>query len=199
MLIKLEYFFLEIKAFFKSGDKMNLFENINTDMTPTEFEKYCLDLLDGIKEKLEKCKIDHNEICITDDGQYQLDGVLEFEQFGVKYKTIVECKKYKYKIKRQQIQVLHDTIRSTGAHKGIFISTSSFQSGAMEYAKKHGIALMQVIDGHLITLQNSINKRKFYFSVPKYVFAFYDLEYFAPMEIISKNKNDYLIEYLLDN
>jgi len=61
---------------------------------------------------------------------------------GVKYKTIVECKKYKSSVKLSHIQVLKDTIISTGAQKGIFISTSSFQSGAMKYDKKHGIALM---------------------------------------------------------
>jgi restriction system protein len=138
---------------------MNLLENIITEITPNEFEIQCLQLLNNIKNEFHGCKIEHNKICITDDGQYQLDGVIEFEYIGVKYKTIVECKKYNSKIKRSQIQILHDTIRSTGAHKGIFISTSSFQKGAMDYAKKHGIALLQIVDGSILIIQNSISKR----------------------------------------
>lgn len=124
-------------------------------MTPQEFEAHCLELLNSIKNDLHGCKIEHNQICTTDDGHYHLDGIIEFEQFGVKYKTIVECKLYKTRIKRSHIQILHDTIRSTGAHKGIFISTSSFQKGAMDYAKKHGIALMQIVDGFLSTGRSS--------------------------------------------
>lgn len=178
---------------------MNLLENINTEMTPQEFEIHCLELLKNIKNEFLECKIQHNQICITDDGQYQLDGVIEYELFGVTYKTIVECKKYKNKIKRSQIQILHDTIRSTGAHKGIFISTSSFQKGAMDYAKKHGIALMQIADGCILTIQNSIScKNQIYFSVPKYFFVVYDLDYYCPMKTIYGEKIKPILEYLLD-
>jgi restriction system protein len=133
-------------CFTLEGEIVNLLENIVTEMTPQEFEIYCLNLLNDLQKDLAGYKIEHNKIYSTNDGQYQLDGIIEFEIFGVKYKTIVECKKYKDKIKRSQIQVLHDTIRNTGAHKGIFISTSSFQKGAMQYARIHGIALMQIVD-----------------------------------------------------
>ncbi|MNJ74896.1 hypothetical protein D3C77_718970 [compost metagenome] len=48
-------------------------------------------------------------------------------------------------------------MRSLCAHKGILISTSGFQSGAAEYAKKHGIALLQIFDKYVMHIQNSIN------------------------------------------
>lgn len=176
---------------------MNLLENIATEMTPYQFEIQCLQLLDNLSNDLNGCSIEHNQICITDDGQYQLDGVIEFECFGVKYKTIVECKKYNSRIKRSQIQILHDTIRSTGAHKGIFISTSSFQKGAMDYAKKHGIALLQIVDGFILTLQNSISPRiSKGFPVPNYYFAMYDLELYCPWENIYGAKTKPIIDYL---
>lgn len=176
---------------------MNILENIVTEMTPSEFEIYCLELLTNISNNLNGCKIEHNQICITDDGQYQLDGVIEFECFGVRYKTIVECKKYLNKIKRSQIQILHDTIRSTGAHKGIFISTSSFQKGAMDYAKKHGIALLQIVDGYVLTIQNSISPTiRDYYLIPKYFFAMYDLKLYCPWDNIYGNKIKPIIDYL---
>jgi restriction endonuclease Mrr len=178
---------------------MNLLENIVTDMSPQEFEVYCLELLEGMKEQLHEFRLEHNKIYSTNDGRYQLDGYIQFELFGVKYKTIVECKKYKDKIKRSQIQVLHDTIRSTGAHKGIFISTSSFQKGAMDYAKEHGIALMQIVDGVILTIQNSSSPRKYINTqVPKYFFAWYDLDCYCPIDAIYGKKNNSIVQYLLD-
>ena len=36
-----------------------------------------------------------------------------------------------------------------GAQKGIIISTSGFQTGEVQYAEKHGIALWQVFDSYI--------------------------------------------------
>jgi hypothetical protein len=38
-------------------------------------------------------------------------------------------------------------IQSVGAHKGIVFATKGFQSGAIQFAKSHGIALVTVADG----------------------------------------------------
>ena len=65
---------------------------------------------------------------------------------GIKYTTLIECKHYKNSISREKVQVLYDKIRQTGANKGILISTSNFQSGAIQYASEHGIALIQITD-----------------------------------------------------
>ena len=56
---------------------------------------------------------------------------------GVLYKTIVECKHYKYPISREIVQKVYDNLRAIGAQKGIVVSTSNFQSGAIDYAKAH--------------------------------------------------------------
>ena len=34
-----------------------------------------------------------------------------------------------------------------GAHKGVLVATSAFQSGAIEFARTHGIALVTVTEG----------------------------------------------------
>ena len=60
---------------------------------------------------------------------------------------------------------MYDKIRATGAQKGILISTSGFQSGAIKYASEHGIALIQITEadtifearGQLHIIQNSLN------------------------------------------
>lgn len=114
------------------------------EMSPTEFEKYALEVLEKQVSKLNNYKITHNKVVETYDGNYQLDGYIEFEVMGVLYKTIVECKHYKKPISREIVQKVYDNLRAIGAQKGIVISTSNFQSGAIKYAKLHGIALIQL-------------------------------------------------------
>lgn len=116
------------------------------DMSPTDFEKYCVQLLKEQCAGIENCTLKHNKIITTDDGDYQIDGFIEFSVMGVKYKTLVECKHYKSSIQREKVQVLYDKVRATGAQKGILMSISNFQSGAIDYATKHGIALIQIIE-----------------------------------------------------
>jgi restriction system protein len=60
---------------------------------------------------------------------------------------VVECKYYNSRVKREQVQVLQMKLQSVGAHKGIIFATKGFQSGAIEFAKCHGIALVEVADG----------------------------------------------------
>lgn len=116
------------------------------DMSPTDFELYSMQILENQFKSADKYIIEHNKIIEVDDGNYQIDVYIEFEIFGVKYRTLVECKHYKSSISREKVAVLKDKIQSTGANKGIIISTSNFQSGAIQYATKHGIALVQIVE-----------------------------------------------------
>lgn len=115
-------------------------------MKPSDFEKYSLQILKEQTEGLKNVKIIHNKVIEAYDGNYQLDGYIEFEAMGVLYKTIVECKHYKYPISREIVQKVYDNLRAIGAQKGIVISTSNFQSGAIKYAQAHGIALIQLTE-----------------------------------------------------
>ena len=68
------------------------------EMTPTDFEKYSLQVLNTQCHGLKNYIIQHNKIIVTSDGKYQIDGYIEFEVMGVKYKTLIECKHYKRRI-----------------------------------------------------------------------------------------------------
>ena len=120
------------------------------DMTPTEFEKHSLRVLTEQLQNIENCVFQHDKIIEVDDGNYQIDGYIEFELMGIKYKTLVECKHYKTSISREKVAVLYDKIRACGASKGVLVSSSNFQSGAVQYATKHGIALIQLTDADSI-------------------------------------------------
>lgn len=119
------------------------------ELTPEEFEKYSLELLSEQTRGLENLKIEHNRVIEAFDGNYQIDGYIEFTVMGIKYKTLVECKHYKSSITREKVQILYEKIQSIGAQKGILISTSNFQSGAIQYASAHGIALIQLTEADI--------------------------------------------------
>lgn len=116
------------------------------DMSPEEFEKYSLLVLKQQIQGIDDCCFEHNKIIKVSDGNYQIDGFIEFSLMGVTYKTLLECKHYKNSISREKVQILYDKLRACGAQKGILVSSSNFQSGAITYATKHGIALIQLIE-----------------------------------------------------
>ena len=138
---------------------INPFRDLVSSISPTEFEQYCTEILKeyAIAEDLKDFSIQHNVVIPADDGTYQLDIFATFTALGVQFKVIAECKRYKNPVNREKVVILADKVKSLGAHKGILISTSGFQSGAHEYAKKHGIALIQVLDKHVVHIQNACN------------------------------------------
>ena len=132
------------------------------DLTPIEFERYCYDFLNGYaqKEGLQDFKITHNTRIKASDGKYQIDVYAEFIAMGSRFKVLCECKKYKNRVNRDKVAILHRKLESIGAQKGILISTSDFQSGAVEYGKAHGITLIKAEDYHFEYLSHSSGQQQ---------------------------------------
>lgn len=132
------------------------------EMSPTEFEKWCLKIIKGYAEtnKLQGFKIEHNKRIQGSDGTYQIDVYAEFMELGVKFKVLCECKKHRNSIKRSVISELYNRLISTSCQKGIMITTSDYQSGAIEYAKKHSIALIRVRKCNFEYLSHSSGEEK---------------------------------------
>ena len=82
------------------------------------------------------------------DGTYEIDVTARFEVLGASFLVLAECKHHKNPIKREAMQVLYDRLRAVGANKGMMFSTSGFQKGAIEFARAHRIALIQIVDGY---------------------------------------------------
>lgn len=132
------------------------------DLMPIEFEKYCYNFLNGYaqKEGLQDFKITHNTKLKASDGKYQIDVYAEFTAMGSRFKVLCECKKYKNRVNRDKVAILHRKLESIGAQKGILISTSDFQSGAVEYGKAHGITLIKAEDYHFEYLSHSSGQQQ---------------------------------------
>lgn len=159
----------------------------NTDITPEKFEQLVHGYLSDLGKDLKSFEAVHNSNVQAHDGTYQIDVKATFEALGCDFVVLVECKRHRSAIKREVIQVLHDKIRSTGAHKGILFSTSKFQEGAREYALKHGIALVRVIEGRYTYFTKSAGEQQYnpppWAKIPEYVGeyeyaknAFYNLQ-----------------------
>ncbi|MGB3589469.1 MAG: restriction endonuclease [Tunicatimonas sp.] len=148
-------------------------EGINAEITPREFEELIYKYLAHSGEKLNKFKSSHDEKIERTDGTYQIDVYVEFEALGGELKVLIECKRYKNKIKREIVQLLYDKIRSIGAHKGMIFATSCFQSGSIQYAEDHGIALIRVIEGRYTYVTKSQGVQSFepppWANIPKFV------------------------------
>lgn len=117
------------------------------DITPEEFEAVTESFLRRLGTPLTNFATSRREHLSGLDGSYEIDITARFEALGATFVVLVECKHHKSPIKRDVVQVLRDRIASTGAHKGMLFSTARFQSGAVEYAQAHGIALVHVADG----------------------------------------------------
>jgi restriction system protein len=157
----------------KSQEMASIPDNINANISPTDFELLVKEYLVGAGKELKDFKAMHNVNLLKSDGEYQIDVYAEFELLGASLKVIVECKRHKSDIKREVVQVLYDKLRATGTHKGMLFSTSGFQSGAYLFAEEHGIALIRVIDGKYTYVTKSHNEQTFdpppWADIPKYV------------------------------
>jgi len=140
---------------------VNPYRELDANISPIDFEIFCLNTLKAYAEKegLTDFIIKHNQKMEVDDGTYQIDVLAEYTALGARNKVIIECKKRSKSIKREIVAELYAKIQSLGAHKGILISTSGFQTGATLYAKKHGIALWQICDKHIKHVYDCLNSK----------------------------------------
>lgn len=175
-----------------------------TNMSDTEFEKYIAGVVELISNKEGiKCEIIHNYIAKVDDGNYQIDVMVKNSFLGGENKTLIECKKYKYPVPREKVEILHSRVKSIGAHKGMLFSTSRFQEGAITFAKKHGIALVQVVDGKLQYEVRAFGAMDIeipsWADLPKYSgVAISKIERGISCSYITPDHHDYLLNFIFD-
>jgi len=116
-------------------------------LTPEQFELEVKAMLDVLGLNLHGYDSQHREVVEGHDGDYEIDVTVRFGALDAEFLVLVECKHYKNPVKREVIQSLHSKLLSVGAQKGMVFSSSGFQSGALEFAKAHGIATVQLAEG----------------------------------------------------
>jgi hypothetical protein len=122
---------------------------LRPDITPGEFEKFVAGTLLGAAEVDDLVITVHEKVAGV-DGTYDFDATVRYRFAGMDFLVVVEAKLHRNPIKRELVQVLAQKLRGVGAHKGVMVSTAPFQSGALEFASVHGIALVTVTEGRFV-------------------------------------------------
>ena len=120
-------------------------------ITPGEFEEFVAgELLGAAGSEVDDLVVAVQEKIIGTDGAYNFDVTVRYRFAGMAFLVVVEAKLHRNPIKRELVQVLHQKIRSVGAHKGVMVATSPYQAGAVEFARAHGIALVTVAESRYV-------------------------------------------------
>lgn len=125
------------------------------DMSAGEFEQFVVDVLRQTESEVDSLDITLHDVVVGPDGTYDFDATVRYRLLGMDFLVLVEAKHHRHPIKREVVQVLESKIRSVGAHKGVIVSTAQFQRGALEFARTHGVALVQVTEGRFTFVQRS--------------------------------------------
>jgi hypothetical protein len=81
----------------------------------------------------------------TDGGTVEVDLYWEFKLAGVTHKVIVQAKDERNKIKQNELFAFHDVLENIpGQPRGVFVTRTGFQKGALKYAYSRGIGVATI-------------------------------------------------------
>lgn len=75
---------------------------------------------------------------------YEIDLSYSYSSFDINYLTLVECKYWDSYVTREKIGYFKAIMDDLKCQKGIVFTTKGFQSGAITFAKTHGIGLIKI-------------------------------------------------------
>lgn len=82
----------------------------------------------------------------------QFDVTIRFRQGLYDYLTVVECKDYEKAVPVDRVEAFVTKAADVQAHHAVMASTSGFQEGAQEVARRHNMTLIHVTDSSDIDL-----------------------------------------------
>lgn len=113
------------------------------ELTPLQFEIFVLDLIKALGYGAKAGEIVHT----GGSGDFGIDGIVHLDRLGID-KIYLQAKRYKLdsKIASAEIQKFYGALKGRKASKGIFLTTSSYQASAREYARDVSDTLI-LLDG----------------------------------------------------
>lgn len=127
-------------------------------ITSGEFECFVSDVLRAAGSGADSFAVTDHEVIRGADGSYDFDATARFEIAGMQFLVLIEAKRHKNPIKRELVQALHQKMLSVGASKALLVSAGKFQSGAVDFAFSHGIALATLSEGRLAYETRSVEQ-----------------------------------------
>jgi len=121
------------------------------DLSPDEYERQVVAWLRQSRDSLKKFALKHLKHLEGPAGDYEFDAVAEFTVFGgAGIIVIVECKRYSSPVERDHLLALWAKKEDVSAHKAMMFATCGFQSGALKYARRKGIATITFVEGSFL-------------------------------------------------
>jgi len=107
------------------------------------FEEFVSTLYEGDDDAI----IERNKIDIDKTGaRRETDVKITHYKALHSYVTLVECKRWKYKVTRNRVDVLAASMEALNAQKGAIFTTKGYEAGAKAYAAGKGIDIFLVRD-----------------------------------------------------
>ena len=137
--------------------------------TGKEYEKLTQYIFNQIvnQNQVDNIDVQHNVIIEGKSTTHQIDVFWKFEVGGEEYCAIVQAKDWKSKVPQKEMLAFNDIIRDLPyGTRGIFVSLSGYQKGAIDVAKANGITIYELRppksedwDGFIKTINLQINAK----------------------------------------
>jgi restriction system protein len=109
-------------------------------VSPTQFESVVLDVLHKLGYGTSRAALTR----VGGSGDGGIDGVISLDRLGLE-KVYVQAKRWQSSVGRPEIQSFYGALAGQRANRGVFITTSSFTSQAVEFAGS--IERIVLVDG----------------------------------------------------
>lgn len=137
--------------------------------TGKEYEKLTQYIFNQIvnQNQVDNIEVQHNVIIQGKSTTHQIDVYWKFEVGGEEYCAIVQAKDWKSRVPQKEMLAFNDIIRDLPyGTKGIFVSLSGYQQGAIDVAKANGITIYELRppksedwDGYIKVINLKFNTR----------------------------------------
>jgi len=77
---------------------------------------------------------------------HQCEVYWKFERAGIEYSTVVECKDWSKRLEQEKLMAFRSKLEDLNNPKGVIVTRSGYQSGALKYARAHGILLYELFE-----------------------------------------------------
>ena len=82
------------------------------------------------------------DVCVSGArAKHDVDVMVSFDRFGIAGRWIVECKLWSSRVPKEKVLALQAIVQDVGADKGILLSETGFQAGAVASAQSTNIML----------------------------------------------------------
>ena len=122
--------------------------SVSAQQKGDDYERLVQQIYDGIlsQEEVTNVRVQRKAKLIGKGGNtHEIDVYWEFEQAGITYRACVQAKNYASRISQEKLLAFHSVLEDIpGQPRGIFVTRTGYQKGALRYAQTHGIAVYKL-------------------------------------------------------